>query len=499
MNILNLYPEHTLATVSPEIMGHFVEQFPGNIPYGIYDPQHPLADEDGFRSDLIAAMREVRVTQLRWAGNFSSTYHWRDGVGPRDQRPCVKNIAWNTIEDNAHGTAEFIKLCRKVGAEPIIGVNMGSGTAEEAMHWVEYCNGDGPTYFAQLRRSHGFPEPFHVRRWCLGNEMYAAWQFGHLSASAYAEKAEHFAQAMRWADPDIHLTAVGLETDPQWNLEIVRRLSAKKTRFQPGEWINALSAHYYPIGCAGAYEGASYETRMTLGAFFHERTRLMRSAIEAATNDAQSDIAIMWDEWNPAGDRDGTEFTLEMAMWCALILNSFIRDAMYVKAANYTFFIGGNGPVQLTKEGVVRHAEFYTLKLYGELLGNRLIASHGQFPVKRIMMPMDRRWPVNGQPTGLLRNIALIDAVATASDHGIQVFAVNLDREQEQPLCIRLCETTHTYLQATLQTLWHENLHACNSLESPHTVFPITRHMAVQENQLQVTLPPHCVCAIHLF
>ena len=182
MNRITIYPEHVKNRISPFLLGHFAEQFRGNIPGGIYMPENPLSDTDGMRTDVIEKMKEAGVTQIRWAGNFSSHYHWMDAVGDKLLRPAKINFAWGGIEDNAHGTAEFIKLCRKVGAEPVIGVNMGSGTPEEAMNWVEYCNGSGGTYYADLRKYHGYEEPFHVKYWCLGNEMYAQWQFGALNA-----------------------------------------------------------------------------------------------------------------------------------------------------------------------------------------------------------------------------------------------------------------------------------------------------------------------------
>lgn len=497
MNRLIIDPLHPLNPISRDLLGHFVEQIPGNIPQGIYHPSHPLADEDGFRADLLEAMREVHVSQLRWAGNFSSTYHWRDGVGPREQRPCLRNVAWHATEDNEFGTAEFIKLCRKLNAEPVIGVNMGSGTPEEAMNWVEYCNSEGNTHFARLRREHGYAEPFRVRRWCLGNEMYAPWQFGHMDAEEYALQAERFATAMRSADSGIHFTAVGLETDPQWNWEVVKRLSVPQTRFQPGEWINALSAHYYPIGCSGGFENADYKTRTSLGAFFHERSVLMLNTIQAASNDVQSPIKVVWDEWNPMGDRDGTEFTLEMALWVALILQSFIRDSAFVAAANYTFFIGGNGPIQPASHGtILRHAEYYALKLYGDLLGSQLLSCRAEVPVQNVQMPMDRRWPQANQPLSRLREIPLIDAVATVSEEQCTVFCINLDEKQDQPLEITLSQDAGCYSHLTIRTLWHNDLHARNTEDNPKRVSLSEKKLPLTENRLVLSLPCHSLTAV---
>ena len=125
--------------IDRKIFGHFMEHAFGNIYGGVYDPESRFADEDGFRTDVIELLKEVKVPVLRYpGGNFVSSYHWEDGIGPKENRPKKFDFAWGASESNQFGTADFIKLCRKTGAEPLICVNMGSGTAEEAMNWVEY-------------------------------------------------------------------------------------------------------------------------------------------------------------------------------------------------------------------------------------------------------------------------------------------------------------------------------------------------------------------------
>lgn len=464
---IKIYPARVRNKIDSRLMGHFVEQFPGNIPNGIYDPQSAHADADGFRTDILEKMRETGVTQIRWAGNFSSHYHWMDGVGPAGQRPKKLNFAWDALEDNRHGTAEFIALCKKVGAEPVIGVNMGSGTPEEAMNWVEYCNGTQDTAYANLRRSHGYEEPFGVQYWCLGNEMYAQWQFGHMDAAEYAKKAVHFAYAMRRADPGIHLTAVGLETDPEWNYEVVRRLSVKQVPYAPnaGEYIDYLSAHYYPIGNDSAFTDTDYRTRMAMGAYFHERTRLMRNAIENAEDDSESPIKIVWDEWNPVGEKDGSEFTLEMALWSGLILNSFIRDSKYVKMANYTFAVGGNGPIQPMGDELLLQPEFYLLKLYAGHLGDELVESICSGPSVTVDMPVDRRWPVYGRRKSKKREVPLLDVAATRKGNEITVFVINLSREEDIEARLDIREMPGRITEARVYTIWNECLRATNTLE----------------------------------
>ena len=158
---------------------------------------------------------------LRWpGGNFVSGYHWLDGVGPADQRPRRIELAWYAEESNRFGTDEFIEYCRELGTEPYICVNMGTGTMDEAQAWVEYCNGTGNTHWANLRRTHGHPEPYSVRYWGLGNEMYGGWQIGSLNADDYVKKARAFAMVMKRTDPSIELIGCGQNGWSDWD-EIV--------------------------------------------------------------------------------------------------------------------------------------------------------------------------------------------------------------------------------------------------------------------------------------
>ena len=138
---LFLHPRYVVGEVSPRIFGGFLEHMGRSIYGGIYDPCSRHADADGMRSDVIAALGELNMTVVRYpGGNFASGYHWRDGVGPQQQRPTVRELAWQSIEPNAFGTDEFMALCRKLDWQPMLAVNLGTGTPEEARDWVEYCN-----------------------------------------------------------------------------------------------------------------------------------------------------------------------------------------------------------------------------------------------------------------------------------------------------------------------------------------------------------------------
>ena len=194
-------PERRTGEIDPRIYGFFIEHLGRCIYGGIFDPGSPLADERGFRTDVLEAVRRMRVPVLRWpGGNFVSGYRWEDGVGPPERRPARPELAWRTVESNRFGTNEFIEYCRAAGARPYICLNMGDGSQREALDWVDYCNGRGDTHYAQLRRAHGYDAPHDVTLWGLGNEVYGDWQIGHKSAAGYAEQAREWGKLVKWLD-----------------------------------------------------------------------------------------------------------------------------------------------------------------------------------------------------------------------------------------------------------------------------------------------------------
>ncbi len=159
---------------------------------------------------MIAEVKELGVPIIRYpGGNFVSGYHWQDGVGPKDKRPTVLERAWNSKETNQFGTNEFIEWCRLVGSEPLLGFNLGTGSVEQAVEYVEYCNVDRGTNWSDLRREHGYDKPHDVRYWCMGNEMDGPWQMGRLTAREYGRKARDAARQIRVIDRDLKLIACG--------------------------------------------------------------------------------------------------------------------------------------------------------------------------------------------------------------------------------------------------------------------------------------------------
>src|SRR5215510_10656739 len=202
--------DRTIGEVDPHLFGNFAEHLGRMIYGGIYEEGSSLSDKDGYRKDVMEAVKQLNVSILRWpGGNFASGYNWTDGIGPKDQRPVRMDLAWNALEPNRFGTDEFLRYCELIKTEPYICINLGLGTIDDARHWVEYCNEPRHTFWADQRRKNGRDEPYKVTYWALGNEIDGPWQLGHKSAEEYAKFALEAAKAMRAVDHSIKLVASG--------------------------------------------------------------------------------------------------------------------------------------------------------------------------------------------------------------------------------------------------------------------------------------------------
>ena len=230
-------PDHD---VSPLLYGQFIEHLGRCVDGGIYDPGNPLSDERGFRRDVLQLVGNLDVPLLRFpGGTVTKIYHWKDGIGPVADRPKRPNLIWGGNLQHGFGTAEFIAYCRELGAEPMLVVNMGTGTPEEASEWVEYCNGTGDTYWANLRRAHGHPEPFNVKYWGIGNEESAEADAGrHMDPDRYVYDTWQFAKLMKLQDPTLRLTIVGDTRDQAWNHRVLDELHPVTDNF---------AVHFYAV------------------------------------------------------------------------------------------------------------------------------------------------------------------------------------------------------------------------------------------------------------
>ncbi|TXC90551.1 alpha-N-arabinofuranosidase [Metabacillus litoralis] len=282
---------YKVGEVDPNLFGSFIEHLGRAVYTGIYEPDHPLADEDGFRKDVMELVKELNVPIVRYpGGNFLSGYDWTDGIGPIDKRPTRLDLAWRTTEPNEVGIDEFMKWANKSNIEPMLAVNLGTGTPKEAGNLVEYCNHPGNTYWSDLRIKNGHKDPHNVKVWCLGNEMDGPWQIGQLSAEDYGKKAREAAKIMKWVDPTIKLVACGsssaeMPTFPEWDRVVLEHLY---------EHVDYISCHRY-------YENLG-NVNDFLGSFADMDNFIKTIASTAdyvqAKNRSKKKMYISFDEWN---------------------------------------------------------------------------------------------------------------------------------------------------------------------------------------------------------
>jgi alpha-N-arabinofuranosidase len=355
--------DHVIDQIDPRIYGVFMEPIgfhrPGlnfNTLYGpVYDPKSALADEHGFRKDMIEAARELQITQMRWpGGNFTSTYDWRDGIGPKDQRPKRLELAWGAVETNQVGTDEWVQLNQAIGSENVLCVNGGTGTIADAYNWVEYCNAPTGTYWADKRAEYGHPEPYRIKLWCLGNEVDGApWIIAHKDAEDYIKWAVEAAKAMRRSSPGTKLQFIANGSSnykdnldwAEWNWKVIKALNGI---------ADYLSIHRYWDNSDDYY------------VFLGQRAVDLDEKINSVAGQIMTVSAIKKtkpmfisiDEWAPPF-RGGHLSTLALAEY----FNAFIRHADMVKMANYTMMTSILGRDPKT-DATYKSPLFYAFKLF---------------------------------------------------------------------------------------------------------------------------------------
>ncbi len=453
--------DREIGTIDRRIFGHFIEHGGRCIYGGVFEPGSPLSDERGFRTDVLEAMRRLGVPVLRWpGGNFASCYHWEDGIGPRERRPARFNLAWRDFEPNTFGTEEFLAYCDALSTsrdrcEPYICVNTGSGTLDEAAHWVEYCNVDAtrlPTHYALLRGRNGHPAPHGVRLWGIGNESYGSWQVGSSSAEAYAHKCRQYAYFMRAVDPSIQLIAVGADI-PAWD-EAVLRLA--------GDSFDYLSIHQY-------HGQEDYLATVGAAAFVEQRLRLLGEEIDQTLPGLRrkEPIYIAMDEWN-ANDlawgvaetipevsaQEGEylevseqQFALKDALFAAGVFHAMFRQCRHVRIANVAQMVNFLGVLRTRPDGLLRTPLYHVLDLYANHSGpvavpTRVAAREGAVPS---FTAEDRREP---QPryVGLrapfvrftLRGVPFVDAQATLAADRRTLFLAMINYHPDETFDVEL-------------------------------------------------------------
>ena len=361
--------ERVIGDIDPRLYGNFIEHLGRCIDGGVFEEGNPLSDANGFRRDVIDATKKLNVTQLRWpGGNFSSNYHWMDGIGPRDKRPPRLEMAWGTVESNRFGTHEFLDYVEKVGAAPYICCNLGTGTWTEAQQWVEYCNSSEDTAMTRLRKQNGRQQPWKVEYWGLGNEMDGPWQMGHRSAEDYGKFALEAAKLMKWTDPNVKLIAAGSSNFGPgsdwtgWNRTVLEYLR---------QHADYLSLHMY----VGNAEN-DYADFVACATELSSRIKTAEGIIDAALSGQPGNrkIYIAWDEWNvwyrARGDKERgrrileERYDLEDALVVATFLNAFVNHCHIVKMANMAQLVNVIAPMFTDEKRLFLQTIYYPLALF---------------------------------------------------------------------------------------------------------------------------------------
>ncbi|TDT81685.1 alpha-N-arabinofuranosidase [Arthrobacter sp. AG258] len=288
---ITLDPAYTVGPVRRRTFGAFVEHLGRCVYTGIFEPDHPDADEDGFRKDVLELTRELGVSTVRYpGGNFVSGYRWEDGVGPVDQRPVRLDLAWHSTDPNSVGVDEFAKWSAKAGVEPMMAVNLGTRGVQEALDLLEYCNIDGGTALSEQRRANGAATGYGIRMWCLGNEMDGPWQIGHKNAQEYGRLAADTARGMRMIDPGLELVACGssgptMPTFGEWERVVLT---------ETYDVVDLVSAHQY------FEDSGDLQEHLAAG---HKMEAFIRDIVShidhvKSVRKSTKQVNISFDEWN---------------------------------------------------------------------------------------------------------------------------------------------------------------------------------------------------------
>lgn len=473
--------DRVISEIDPKIYGVFMEpiHFNGrrmglpdsvefNTLYGnLYDPKSPLADANGFRKDYVDAMRELKITNMRWpGGNFLMGYDWKDGIGPKEQRPTRINLAWGGPETNHVGTDEWMALNKSIGSQNIVCVNLGLGSILDAAYWVEYCNYKKGSYYSDLRAKNGHPDPYHVTLWDLGNEVDGLpWELGHKNAEDYVETAREAAKAMRSVDATIKFVGSGSSYyEPtnawfDWNRKVLEGI---------GDKIDYLSIHRY-------WEGGSpdkYYPYMGNGAMdFDEKISLVAGQIrEARAKMAfKNPIYLSVDEWGAFARNFMSVLPI------AQCLNSFVRHADVVKMANFTMLTSllSNDP----RNGTFKSPVFYTFRLFS----NNCLGSS-----------VDTYVACDTFGTEKYRGIPYLDVTAVAARENGIVYINVINRHQSQAISADIMSVTGDFSgKAEANVINSDDLLAPFSFDRRSQYGPVTEPVALKGNKLQYSFPPH--------
>ena len=481
------------------IFGSFLEHLGQAIYEGIYEPGSKLSDQNGFREDVMAVVREMGAPIIRYpGGNFVSGYNWLDGVGPKDKRPAVLDRAWNSLETNQFGTNEFMEWCKLVNTEPLMGFNLGTGTPEMAVALVEYCNVDKGTKRSDLRREHGYEQPWNVKYWCLGNEMDGPWQMGHMPARDYGLKARDTARQIRVINPDAKLIACGssnpiLPTYMVWDREVLEECY---------DQVDGISLHNY-YGNTKELTGNNTSRYLAMNLDMERQIHQIADVCDYVQGVLKSPkrLWLSFDEWNvwyrarggrfANGERKFAphlleeRYNLEDALLVGGFLNTLLRESNRVRVACLAQLVNVIAPLVTNETSVMCQSIYYPYAWALKYARGRvldLLVESETYPIDAAGLRAD--FAINAQ-------VPYLDVVATINppDGKVCVLMLNRDLESERELVLEWRDPMPTRVLAC-ETLTGSDLKAVNTFEQPKLVVPKPLQAPSAGSKMTFKLPP---------
>jgi alpha-L-arabinofuranosidase len=489
----------TRAAIDRRVLGSFLEHLGRAIYTGVYEPGSPLSDAKGFRTDVAREIKDLGVPIVRYpGGNFVSEYNWLDGVGPKTGRPVLLNRAWNSLETNQFGTNEFMEWCGMVGAEPLLGLNFGTGSVDMAVAYVEYCNVDRGTKWSELRRSHGYERPHNVRYWCLGNEMDGPWQIGQLQAREYGRKARDAAKQMRIIDPDLQLIACGssgtfMPTYLVWDREVLEECYDK---------VDGLSLHAY-YGNTTEWSGNSTARYLAMNLDMDRHIHEIAAVCDyvQAMQKSRKRLWLSFDEWNVwyrarSGDAvNGRRtaaphlleevYNLEDALLVGGFLNTLLRNSDRVRIACLAQLVNVIAPIITNANGVLRQTTFYPYNWALRYARGRVLDLQVESQTYAITSA--------GLQADFARDadVPFVDVVATIDDAARQAtaFLLNRDLDADREIVLDWSDVAPGRVLAC-ETLTGPDLKAVNTFADPRRVAPRRLEPPLAGSRMTLKLPP---------
>jgi alpha-N-arabinofuranosidase len=481
---ITINTDRIIGEIDPNIYGVFMEPIGSsteqpirNTLYGtLYDPSSPLANADGFKTDYIEAMRELKITNMRWpGGNYVASYDWQDGIGPKETRPVRKDLAWGGYDPNHVGTDEWVQLNRAIGSENVICINLGLGDVNSARYWLEYCNVKNGTYFSDLRAKYGNPEPFNVKYWCLGNEVDGApWINGYKNAEDYCKIGLEAAKALKNVDSTIRLVANGssyYESTGIW-LEWNRKVITAFTGI-----ADYLSIHrYWHDGIAQDKRNDYYSYMGEAAMDFEEKITAAHAQVNIikALYPEKKSLKLSVDEWAAMA------FDIRGVLASAMCLNSFIRHADFVKMANYTMMTSLLG-VNYATGATYKSPLFHAFKLFSNNCLGKSVDTYVQGDTFN---------------AGRYVNIPYLDVTSVLSDDGKTVFINVINRHQDKAIATTIANAGTPFAGKAQVSTIAGALGEFFTPDKQNDYPPKTEEINVRNNNLTYTFPPHSLTQI---